>query len=96
MGIGELFLVEVGGGIMLGLVLGLGAYLLLRRIDDYATEILITLALVSGGYVLAMAWHLSGPLAMVVAGLLIGNRGRALRDERDDAGAPRHLLGTRG
>jgi CPA1 family monovalent cation:H+ antiporter len=47
-------------------------------VDDYAVEILITLAVVTGGYALALRLHTSGPLAMVVAGLLIGNRGRAL------------------
>ncbi len=54
------------------------AYGLLRSVDDYQVEILISLALVIGGYALAQALHLSGPIAMVVAGLLIGNRGRAL------------------
>jgi CPA1 family monovalent cation:H+ antiporter len=51
---------------------------MLKTIDNYQVEILITLALVMGGYQLASAWHLSGPLAMVVAGLMIGNQGRLL------------------
>jgi len=49
---------------------------MLLLIDDYQIEVLITLALVTGGYALAERWHLSAPIAMVVAGLLIGNRGR--------------------
>ncbi len=51
---------------------------MLKRVDNYQVEVLITLALVTGGYALAMAWHLSAPIAVVVAGLLIGNQGRAL------------------
>ncbi len=75
--VGELFAVEVLGGVVLGLGLGLAAFAMLWRIDDYKTEVLITLATVTGGYALAHALHVSGPLAMVVAGLLIGNTGRA-------------------
>ena len=78
MSVGDLFLKEVGGGILLGGVLGFIAYWMLKTIDNYQVEILITLALVMGGYQLASAWHLSGPLAMVVAGLMIGNQGRLL------------------
>lgn len=76
--IGKLFAMEAGGGIVLGLAIGLIMLVLLRFIDDYKTEVLITLAGVSGGYALATALHFSGPLAMVIAGLLIGNTGRAL------------------
>lgn len=76
--IGELFAVEVLGGIAFGAAIGFIAYTLLRRIDNYQVEVLITLALVTGGYALASHWHLSGPLAMVVAGLMIGNHGRLL------------------
>ncbi len=72
----RLFLVEAGGGLVFGGLLGWGVYLLLASVDNYQVEILLTLALVTGGYALANALHLSGPLAMVVAGLLIGNRGR--------------------
>lgn len=72
------FAQEALGGLALGLVLGLLAFYMLRRTDDYSVEVLITLALVSGGYALAANLHTSGPLAMVVAGLLIGNHGRAL------------------
>lgn len=76
--IGMLFLQEAVGGAVFGLVLGGGVYLLLRRVDNYQVEILLTLALVMGGYALATALHLSGPIAVVVAGLLIGNQGRML------------------
>ncbi len=71
--IGWLFLEEVGGGILLGLGLGYVAFQLMKRIDHYEVEVLITLAIVMGGYVLASALHFSGPLAMVVAGLMVGN-----------------------
>lgn len=76
--IAHLFAVEVLGGIAFGAVLGCLGYYLLRSLDNYHIEILITLAIVTGGYALASAWHLSGPLAMVVAGLMTGNRGRRL------------------
>lgn len=71
-----LFAQEALGGVIFGLIIGYIAYYMLNRIDNYTVEILITLALVMGGYALAMALHTSGPLAMVVAGLLIGNHGR--------------------
>ncbi|MCB9285907.1 MAG: sodium:proton antiporter [Lewinellaceae bacterium] len=71
--VGLLFLEEVGGGIVLGLGLGFLAFHLMRTIDDYETEVLITLALVMGGYLLASSLHFSGPLAMVIAGLMVGN-----------------------
>lgn len=73
--IGELLLVEAGGGAVLGLVCGLVAYRAMRAIDDYAVEVLISLALVTGTYALAQSLHMSGPLAVVVAGMLIGNHG---------------------
>jgi len=73
-----LFAVEVGGGIVFGLALGYLTYHMLKSIDSYEVEVLITLASVMGGYTLADWLHLSGPLAMVVCGLLIGNHGRAL------------------
>ena len=76
--IGNLFIIEVLGGIGIGFALGLLAFLMLRSIDQYQVEILITLALVTGGYSLAHNLHTSGPLAMVVAGLMIGNQGRIL------------------
>ncbi|MGJ8726547.1 MAG: cation:proton antiporter [Roseibacillus sp.] len=78
MGIAKLFVWEAGVGILWGGALGLVGYFLLRSIDNYQVEVLITLALVTGGYRAASAMHISGPLAMVVAGLMIGNHGRLL------------------
>ncbi|MCP5066255.1 MAG: sodium:proton antiporter [bacterium] len=80
---------EAIGGVALGLLLGSVAYGMLRSVDSPQVEVLITLALVTGGYALAHALHTSGPLAMVAAGLLIGNHGRrfamsdATRDNLD-------------
>ena len=71
----ELLLLEAGGGLVLGLVTGYIAYWGMRLIDDYPVEVLISLALVTGTYALAQRLHLSGPLSMVAAGLLIGDRG---------------------
>ncbi len=68
---------EAGGGIFFGLALGYVTYRMLKSIDSYQVEVLITLASVMGGYALANRLHVSGPLAMVVSGLLIGNHGRA-------------------
>ncbi len=73
-----LFAEEAVGGIVFGVAAGAVVYQMLRSIDDYQVEILLTLALVTGGYALATKLHLSGPLAMVAAGLLIGNHGRRL------------------
>ena len=70
--------VEAGGGIVFGLVLGTLLYYLLKSIDSYQEEVLLTLAGVIGGYALASHWNLSGPLAMVMMGLMVGNRGREL------------------
>jgi CPA1 family monovalent cation:H+ antiporter len=72
-----LFLQEAVGGALLGLGLGYVAYRMLKNVDNYSVEILISLALAAGGYALADRIHMSGPIAMVVAGLLIGNHGRA-------------------
>ncbi|MFO0911221.1 MAG: sodium:proton antiporter [Isosphaeraceae bacterium] len=69
---------EVGGGAAFGLAIGLLVFLLLRSVDNYQVEILLSLALVAGGYAGAEALHLSAPIAMVVAGLLIGKHGRSL------------------
>ncbi|GBE12007.1 Na(+)/H(+) antiporter NhaP [bacterium BMS3Bbin14] len=76
--IGKLFLVEAGGGLLYGAALGYFCYHLLKRVDNYQVEVLITLATVTGGYRLAEVLHLSAPLAIVVAGLLVGNHGRHL------------------
>lgn len=69
----ELFGVEVIGGISLGLVLGWITYKLMKSIDDYEVEVIITLAAVMGGTLLAQQFHLSAPLAMVTSGLIVGN-----------------------
>jgi len=81
--IAELFGVEVFGGIALGAALGFIAYRLLKSIDDYDVEVMITLAIAMGGYWLATKLHLSGPLCVVVAGLIVGHdtvRGTAMSD----------------
>ncbi len=72
-----LFFKEAAGGILLGLVIGVIAYQMLKRVNNYQVEVIITLALVMGGYTLADRIHTSGPITIVVAGLLIGNHGRA-------------------
>jgi len=69
---------EAGGGLLYGLLIGYITFYLLRSIDNYQVEVMITLAAVMGGYVLASKLHVSGPLAMVVAGLVVGNHGREL------------------
>ncbi|KGM39660.1 sodium:proton antiporter [Aquabacterium sp. NJ1] len=74
----ELLAHEAGGGLLLGWVVGYATFRMLRSIDQYQVEVLITLASVMGGYALANRLHVSGPLAMVVAGLIIGNQGRSL------------------
>ena len=71
-----LLLQEVGGGVLLGFLLGGSAFYLHRTVESVHVELLISLAVVAGGYPLALALHCSGPIAMVVAGLLIGNPGR--------------------
>ena len=76
--VGILFVQEALGGVAFGLLLGYLAYLLLKSVDNYQVEILLTLATAAGGYALADVLHLSGPIAIVCAGLLIGNRGRHL------------------
>lgn len=80
--VAELFLVDAVGGAVLGLIAGWIGYHMMERIDEAAIEILISLALVAGTYAIAyridiLGHHLSGPIAVVVAGLMIGNRGAA-------------------
>jgi CPA1 family monovalent cation:H+ antiporter len=77
-----MFVREALGGAAFGLVAGYLAYQLVRSIDDYSVEVLITLALVIGGYAAAEALHLSAPLAAIVSGLVIGHRGpQAMSDQ---------------
>ena len=71
------FLQEAIGGVLLGLGVGWIAFRAMRSIDDYSVEVIISLAVVMGGYSLAHWIHVSGPVAMAVAGLLIGNAGVA-------------------
>ncbi len=73
-----LFAREALGGILLGLTVGYIGFLMMHSIDNYKVEVLITIAIVMGGYSLAHAINVSGPLAMVAAGILIGNRGKRL------------------
>lgn len=73
----ELFAIEAGGGVMLGLAIGWIAFRTMRSIDDYSVEVMISLAVVMGGYELASQIGVSGPVAMAVAGILIGNHGVA-------------------
>ncbi len=75
---GLLLLREAVGGLAFGWVLGYVTFRLLKSVDQYQVEVLLTLAAVVGGYALASHLHVSGPLAMVVAGVMTGNRGREL------------------
>ena len=81
-GISLLLIKEAVGGVALGLVGGVLAYRMLKRVDHYQVEVLITLALSMGVYALADSVHVSAPIAVVVAGLLIGNQGRAFAMSR--------------
>lgn len=72
-----LFIKEAGGGIAFGLLLGYIGFWALRSINNYVVEVLITLAIVMGGYLFAAYLHVSGPLAMVMAGIITGNKSRA-------------------
>ena len=74
----HLMALEVGGGLLLGAVVGAVMFLLLRSVDHYKVEVLLTLAGVLGGYELAQRLHVSGPLAMVIVGLVVGHHGRRL------------------
>jgi len=73
-----LFAQEAIGGVLFGLATGAITYWMLKSVDNYQVEVLLTLALVTGGYALAEVFHLSAPIAIVCAGLLIGNHGRTL------------------
>jgi CPA1 family monovalent cation:H+ antiporter len=79
----RLFMQEAIGGGLLGFGAGMIAYRMLKQVDNYQVEILITLGLVTGAYALADGLHLSAPIAIVVAGLLIGNHGRSFAMSED-------------
>lgn len=83
---GEMFVIEALGGALLGAGIGWIAYRAMKAIDDYSVEVMITLATVMGGYALATALHISGPVAMAVAGLIVGNPGvsHAMSDTTKD------------
>ncbi len=89
-----LFATEVIGGTAFGLAAGHLGFLMLRRVDNYPVEILITLALATGGYALAEALHVSAPIAVVLMGLIVGNRGRREAMSDADPDAPVRLLGS--
>lgn len=74
----SLFAVEALGGLLFGLIIGAIAFYMLRSVDQYQVEILTTLALTMGGYALAESLHVSAPIAIVIAGLMMGNHGRRL------------------
>ncbi|WLD23405.1 sodium:proton antiporter [Flavobacterium dauae] len=74
--VSKLFLLEAGGGILLGALLGYTASNVMKKIDDYKVSVLITLSIVMGGFLIAKQLHFSSPLAMVIAGLIIGNYGK--------------------
>jgi CPA1 family monovalent cation:H+ antiporter len=86
----EVFATEALGGILFGAIIGWVTNRLLAKVDEYQVEILLTLALTTGGYALANKLHLSGALAMVIAGLMVGGSGREFsmsaktRDRLDD------------
>lgn len=73
----KLLLQEVGGGVLFGMAIGWIAYQMLRKIDAYQVELFITLAVTTGGYTLAEKLNVSAPLAMVIAGIIIGNHDRS-------------------
>lgn len=81
--IAELFFVEAIGGALVGLAIGYLVYKMMTKIDHEMVEVLLTLGLVAGVYALCLRLHLSGPIAVVVAGLFIGNRGaqRAMSED---------------
>ncbi|WP_429380808.1 cation:proton antiporter [Mucilaginibacter sp. UYCu711] len=72
----KLFAQEAIGGLLFGGLLGYIGYWAMRSIDDYKVEVMITLAIVMGGYFIAGKLHISGPLAMVIAGIITGNKVR--------------------
>lgn len=87
---GELFVVEALGGAVLGMVTGWIAYTAMRSMDEYSLEILISIGVVAATYAVALRLHLSGPIAVVIAGLLVGNRGARLSMSEQ---TQKHLFG---
>ena len=83
----QLFAMEAGGGVLFGMAVGALAFYAMRGVQDVVAEVLITLAVVMGGYALAQGLHVSGPVAMAVAGLIMGNQGvrYALSESAKDA-----------
>jgi CPA1 family monovalent cation:H+ antiporter len=79
-----LFVQEAGGGLFVGILLGYIASQAIKRITDYNVTVMITVAMVMGGYLISRYLHISGPLTMVAAGLVIGNYGKAIAMSRID------------
>jgi CPA1 family monovalent cation:H+ antiporter len=75
--VASMLVTQAIGGAAFGLVVGVITYQFLKRVDNYTVEVMLTLALATAGYACAEALHVSAPIAIVVAGLLIGNHGRA-------------------
>jgi CPA1 family monovalent cation:H+ antiporter len=73
-----LFLKEAGGGLLFGAIMGYITYFLIRSIDNYRVEVLITLAIVMCGYMLADYLHVSALLAIIVTGIIVGTKGRTV------------------
>lgn len=88
--IGQLLFQEVFGALGLGLSAGYGVYLMLRTTNSFAVEILLTMALATAGYALAERMHVSAPLAVVVMGLVVGNK--CSRDSEQDTRTREHLF----
>lgn len=76
--VSKLFLLEAGGGVALGVLLGFTAARVMKKMDDYKVSVLITLSVVMGGFLIAKQVHVSSPLAMVISGLVIGNYGKSV------------------
>ncbi|HUB20491.1 MAG TPA: sodium:proton antiporter [Acidobacteriaceae bacterium] len=81
-----LLLIKAGGGVLMGVALGLLVYRLVRAVDSYRVEVLLTLALAMGGYALADALRLSAPLEAVAAGIVVGGRARHLAMSEETRG----------
>lgn len=86
---GRFFLQEAAGGLAFGALLGYIGFWALRSIDDYKVEVMVTIAMVAGGYYIAGMLHVSGPLAMVVAGIITGNK---VKDEAMSALSRDYLI----